>query len=361
MRETLATIWSNPYVRVATFIVVVAALVWLFILTQPAGTLLLGSLALAYIINPAVVFLQRYGVRRVFTVALFGIALLVGLGYVSQYTVRTIGAIVIEGDDGLALAEDVPDFFLTFPERIEGLLPERARGPASQPLDALEQFVENLDERVAPFLENFAVGAYEFVRGTVAQVFNAAMLVILTLYILLDMERISTSLRSVVPRPYRRPVRSLVETLDRVTGAYVRGQALIAVLVGLMVFVGLSLIGLPGAGVIALLAGVLNIVPFIGTIAPIIPAVVIAISGGWLDVLLVLVVFFVSNQIDAHVLTPLVLSKSTELHPVTVIVAVLAGFSLGGIWVAILAVPAVAFAKALFAEYYAQSDFYKEG
>jgi predicted PurR-regulated permease PerM len=64
-----------------------------------------------------------------------------------------------------------------------------------------------------------------------------------------------------------------------------------------MVFLGLSLVGLPGAGLIGLLAGLLNIVPFIGTVVPIIPAILLAIGGGWVQVILVLVVFIVANQI----------------------------------------------------------------
>jgi predicted PurR-regulated permease PerM len=190
---------------------------------------------------------------------------------------------------------------------------------------------------------------------------NAVLVLILTVYVLIDFERISASLWGAVPRPYRRQVRSLAETLDRVTGAYVRGQLLIAGVVGLMVFVGLSLVGLPGAGLIGLLAGILNVVPFIGSIVPVIPAVLIAIGGGWVQVVLVLLVFVVANQIDTHALTPLVLSRSTELHPVTVMLAVVAGFALGGLWVAILAVPAAAFLKALYEEYYTKSSFYRSG
>ena len=361
MRDSFEAIWSNPYVRVGVGLIVAALLVWLFVVTQPAGALFLAALSLAYLVNPAVEFLRRHGVRRPFSVALIAISLVVGLWYVSQYTVRTIGTIVTEGDEGLTLAESVPEFLMSLPERIEELLPEAVRGPAQQPLDALDQSIGRLDELVGPYFEELTVTTYGFLRGTVAQAFNVVLILILTVYVLIDFERISASLRKVVPQPYRRQVLSLATTLDEVTGAYVRGQLIIAGLVGLMVFVGLSLIGLPGAGVIALFAGMLNIVPFIGTIAPIIPAVLIAIGGGWVQVILVLVVFFVANQIDTHALTPLILSRSTELHPVTVVLAVIGGFSLGGLVVAILAVPAVAFLKALYEEYYTKSAFYRSG
>lgn len=361
MRDAITTIWANPYVRVLFGLLAVAAFVWLFLATQPAGTLFLAALGITYLVNPVVEFLVKNRVPRAISVALIAAVLVLGTVLLSQYTVSTIGTIVTESDEGLTLAASVPEFILTLPERIENLLPAGVRGPARGPLDALDQSVEGVGERLVPYLENFTVGTYDFLRGTATQVVNAVLVLILTVYVLIDFERITASLRGVVPKPYRKSVGSLAATLDDVTGAYIRGQLLIAVAVGLMIFGGLSLVGLPGAGVIGLLAGLLNIVPFIGSIVPAIPALLIAISGGWVQVILVLVVFVAANQIDAHALTPLILSRSTELHPVTVMLAVIAGFALGGVLVAILAVPAVAFCKALYEEYYTKSTFYRSG
>ncbi len=361
MRDALTTIWKNPYVRVFVALVVVAVLVWLFVATQPAGALFLTALGIAYLVSPIIEFLKRYRVPRAASVGLIASILVLVSVLLSQYTIDTIGAIVTEGDDGLTLAESVPEFFMTLPERIESLLPQSAREPAREPLDALDQSIQGIGERIVPYLEEITVGTYGFLRGTVAQVVNVFLVLILTVYVLIDYERITASLRKVVPRPYRQRVASLAETLDEVTGAYVRGQLLIAGVLGLMIFFGLSLVGLPGAGLIGLLAGFLNIVPFIGSVVPAIPALLIAIGGGWVQVLLVLLVFVAANQIDAHALTPLVLSRSTELHPVTVMIAVVAGFALGGIVTAILAVPAVAFVKALYEEYYTKSSFYESG
>lgn len=361
MREALTTIWKNPYVRVLVALVVVAVLVWLFIATQPAGALFLTALGIAYLVSPVVEFLKRYRVPRAASVGLIASILVLVSVLLSQYTIDTIGAIVTEGDEGLTLAETVPEFFMSLPERIENLLPESVRASARGPLDALDDSIQGIDEQLVPYLEEITVGTYGFLRGTVSQVVNGFLVLILTIYVLIDYERISASMRAVVPKPYREPVGSLAETLDRVTGGYVRGQLLIAAVLGLMIFAGLSLVGLPGAGLIGLLAGILNIVPFIGSIVPAIPALLIALGGGWVQVILVLVVFVAANQIDAHALTPIVLSRSTKLHPVTVMIAVVAGFALGGIVTAILAVPAVAFVKALYEEYYTKSSFYEHG
>jgi predicted PurR-regulated permease PerM len=80
-----------------------------------------------------------------------------------------------------------------------------------------------------------------------------------------------------------------------------------------------------------------------------------------LQVVLVLVIFVAANQIDNHLLTPLIMAKSTSLHPVTVILAVMGGFAFGGLVTAVFAVPLVAFAKVLFVERYHASRYYRLG
>src|SRR6056297_3160290 len=125
-----------------------------------------------------------------------------------------------------------------------------------------------------------------------------------------------------------------------------------------MITLGLTLVGLPLAGLIGLIAGVLNLIPLVGTV---VPALIIAVAEGWWSVLLVVVVFVAANQIDAQLLTPLVMAKSTRLHPVTVMLSVIGGFAFGGIVAAIFAVPVAAFVKVLYTERYLSSRFYRQG
>jgi predicted PurR-regulated permease PerM len=98
MRDAFTTIWTNPYVRVAVGLIVAAGFVWLFVATQPAGALFLTALGIAYLVNPLVEFLRRHRVRRPFSVALIAVVLVLGVVWMSQYAVGTIGKIVAEGD-----------------------------------------------------------------------------------------------------------------------------------------------------------------------------------------------------------------------------------------------------------------------
>ncbi len=361
MREALRAVWANPYVRVLVGLAVLALFVLFFIAVQPAGTLFIAAMGLAYLVNPVVDWLQRRGVRRAFGVLLVAAVLVAIAWAASAFAINAVGKALAENGNGIAMGQAITNLFDELPATVAQTVPEAFADMVTGPLEALARSIRRLDEILEPYLEDIAVHVVDVVGWTFTGVFQAVLLLVVTIYTLYDFHRLSRSLLELFPLPYQPAVSSLASTLDSITGTYIRGQILIAACVGLMVFAGLSLIGLPLAGVIGLLAAFLNIVPFVGSVVPAIPAVLIALGDGWLQVLLVIVVFVVANQIDAHGLTPLILSRTTELHPVTVILAVLGGFAYGGVVAAILAVPAVGFVKALYVAYYLPSTFYRRG
>lgn len=361
MRDALSTVWANPYVKVIVALVACALAVVAFRAVHPAGALFLGAFGLAYVVNPVVDALERRGAHRGFSVALVVVALGAAVYTAVRLSVVAIRTTFTEDEEGVALTETARTWFLELPENLERLLPGPVSDVVAEPFATVGEALERLGTMLAPHLEDVTTALVGVLSGTVTGAFQAVVLLIVSVYVLYDFNRIADAMLALVPKPYQDGVRSLTTSLDDAVGSFIRGQVVIAVVVGVMVFVGLTLVGLPLAGFIALLAAVLNVVPFLGSIVPAIPAVVIAVAGGWLQVVLVVLVFVVANQIDNHVLTPYVLSRSTRLHPVTVILAVLGGFAFGGIVAAILAVPFVAFVTILVERHYKSSRLYREG
>ncbi len=361
MREALSTVWSNPYVKVLAALVGAVVALLAFRAVHPAGALFLAAFGLAYVANPVVDALERRGVKRAFGVAIVVVSLIAAMSLGAQFSYNAIRTTFAENEDGVALTDTAAEWFLELPENLDRLLPDPLMRALAGPVATFGDVLERLGSMLAPHVEDVATVVLGAVSGTVTGVFHTAVVLILTIYVLYDFHRITAALLSTFPRPYQPAVRSLAASLNEAVGDFVRGQVLIALLVGLMVFVGLTVIGLPLAGFIGMLAGLLNVVPFLGSIVPAIPAVLIAIAGGWLQVLLVVLVFVVANQIDNHLLTPIFLSRSTRLHPVVVILAVIGGFAFGGIVAAILAVPFVAFLTALYQRHYQTSRLYREG
>lgn len=119
--------------------------------------------------------------------------------------------------------------------------------------------------------------------------------------------------------------------------------------------------GVPLAASLGFLAGVFNLIPFVGVIVSGVPALLLAATGGWGKVLLALLVLWLANQLEGNLLGPFIVGRSTRLHPVTAIAAILVGATLFGLWGALLGVPTAAFLKVLLEEYYKKSRFYREG
>ena len=359
MHEALRIVWANPYVKVLGAIVAVAVAVLVFRAVHPAGMLFLAAFGLAYIVSPLVDWLEQRGVLRAFGVALVVITLVAAGWFASRMSINAIGKTITESEDGIAFTEAASEWFVDLPANLERLMPDVIQRMIAGPLATFSDVLEQIGSMLAPHAEGLTTALVGLLSGTVTGAFQVVLVLILTVYVLYDYHRFTAAFFAAIPNAYRDTVRSLAHTLDTAMGGYIRGQIVIAAAVGLMVFVGLTIIGLPLAGFIGLIAGLLNIVPFLGSIVPAIPALVIAIAGGWWQVVLVLLVFVLANQIDNHVLTPLILSRSTNLHPVTVILAVIGGFAFGGLLAAVLAVPVVAFLAALFEEHYKPSRFYR--
>jgi predicted PurR-regulated permease PerM len=360
-REALVRVWANPYVRVAFALAVLYVAVQIFLMVQPAGALFVAGIGLAYLLNPVVDWLQRRRIHRGFGVALVAVALVAIIWLITSFSLIAIRNTVSQTDGDITLSEAATQLIEDLPLHLERLLPVDLYMMVDGYLERFGELLRQGGRALAPYVEGVGAQLVGVVSGTVAGLAVAVFVVVLTVYALYDFHRLSAALLLVWPKPYQERVHRLAGTLDQVFGGYIRGQVVVAIAVGLMVFIGLTIIRLPLAGFIGLLAGLLNIVPFLGTIVPVIPALVIALGSGWLQAFFVVVVFTIANQIDNHVVTPMVLSNATRLHPVTVMLAVIGGFAAGGLLLAILAVPIVAFVKSLYTEHYLKSPFYEEG
>jgi len=361
MRDAIKTVWTNPYVRVAAALAAAYLLARLFVVVQPASAMFLAGWGLAYLANPLVDRIERRGVPRGLAVAIV-VTVLVALALLLVgFATIAIRDVVREVDGGLTLSERAAAWLEQAPENLRRLLPGALYDALAGPLATLGDLLREAGQVLAPHAEAIGTGLYGIVSGTVAGAFFTVVALVVTIYLSYGFHRFNAAALRVVPEPYQDEVASLATTFDRVAGGYVRGQLLIALVVGVMITLGLTLVGLPLAGLIGLIAGVLNLIPLVGTVLPVVPALIIAVAEGWWTVLLVVVVFVAANQIDAQLLTPLVMARSTRLHPVTVMLSVIGGFAFGGIVAAIFAVPVAAFVKVLYTERYLSSRFYREG
>lgn len=348
---------------------------------------------LAYLLEPAVEWLEKRGLNRQRSVLLAFAIFALAMGGLGWWMVVKLG------DPAVHLAERVPGYVtkarqavLDFSARIEKehgitLLPHVSAEPVTAPpvevaeVDAAEQAPGGFDFDLQAFLRGdwakttlpkLPEMVWTFVKSSVGGflgVFGFVLsFIIVPLYLyyfLIESARIQESWSDYLPlraSAFKDEVVSCLNEINSYLIAFFRGQLFVSVINGIATGIGLAVVGLDFGLLIGLALCVAGIIPYLGIALCWIPAVIIgAVQGGsalipgdpwWVMPLVVTIIFAVVQQIDALFITPRIVGEAVGLHPMTVIASVLVwGLLLGGLLGAILAVPLTASVKVLFQRY----------
>lgn len=359
-RIAFLQVWNNPYVRVSVWLLVAYLSFTLF--KQLSSVLTMATLAyvFAYLFFPVLLWLEKHKVSRSFGVVL------VFLLIVAVLSIASVLLVAVANQLG-ELIKQIPILVTLLRSWGTSLSSWVHTYPYLETLSAqLDQVVNSnsaeLQKYAATALQKFLGQGGGALLGGLVQlaggVFQAFLLLILSAYMMIDFERVGQTLLSIFPKPWQPLILEVSGHISTAIGGYLRGQVLIAVSVGFFIGLGLTIFGIPSGIALGFLAGLFNIVPYMGAIIAIIPAILMGLSISWVKAIIVVVVFTVVNQIEGHVLSPMILGRTTNLHPATVLLSILCGVELFGIVGALLAVPIVALGKLLLAAYYYPSRSY---
>ncbi|WP_425145637.1 AI-2E family transporter [Deinococcus sp.] len=351
-------VWRNPYVRVPVFLILLYLAYRFFGLVSHVFVLALIAYIAAYLAHPALNWLVRRRVPRGVGVLLI-VLLIFGLVALASSLLVTI---VTQFYD---LVQKLPKLTANFLIWFDALAQKYTfLKSADIQLQALtENGAQTIQKYLLPYLQKYQSALVGGLFGIASSIAEGFATLILAIYMMLDYDKIGLTLIRVFPRIWQPFVLDLSANVSRAVGGYLKGQLLIATFVGVFIGVLLSVFGIPSAPAIGFLAGLFNIVPYLGVVISIAPALLLAAttSAVVFKVIVVVVVFVAANQIEGHLLSPLVLGRTTDLHPVTVVLAILSGLALFGIVGALVAVPLTALAKLLMQEYYFSSRVYTDG
>lgn len=228
----------------------------------------------------------------------------------------------------------------------------------------LPQIIEGIDdspifsnfstERLARILEGqvdrIGSNVFAITSAIFSSVFLILTLFVLTFYLLLEWRSFIKLLASPFSGKQEKKIISVLNKVEIGLGQWVRGQVALSVIVGVLTFIGLTLIGIPYALPLAIIAGILEIIPIIGPIISAIPAILIAVTVNPILGLAVAALFFIIQQLENHLLVPMVMSRVIGVQPPVVIIALLVGARLAGISGAFLAVPLIVVSKIIIKE-----------
>jgi len=187
-----------------------------------------------------------------------------------------------------------------------------------------------------------ALVVFQYVVGLFSGLLDVLMILLLALYITTDGPLIGRYLREFLPTDRHEQAARIVSRIFIRLGGWVSGQILLCVIIGGVSWIGLTLIGVPYAVVLALVAGIMEAVPNVGPIIAAIPAIIVAALYSPWQALLVAILYLAIQQLENYVIVPRVMSKAVELHPLAVILALMVGGELMGVMGAVLSVPVAA-------------------
>lgn len=204
------------------------------------------------------------------------------------------------------------------------------------------QFTEKIDKVLENAASLLFSGGMSFFN-IVTTLFGNAVLIIATLaisfYLTINRSGVENFLKAILPVGYEDYVVDLYLRTRKKLGFWLQGQILLMLTVGIAVFLGLLILGVKYSLVLGVLAGLLEIVPIAGPIISGILAFLVAISDSWTLGIYTIILFLVIQQLENHLLVPLIMKKAIGISPVIVVIAILAGYQIAGFAGIILAVP----------------------
>lgn len=190
--------------------------------------------------------------------------------------------------------------------------------------------------------------AYELTSRVFGGIFSTLMIFVVSFYLLLDHDRIKKYIIGIFGEEHREQARLTISRIEDKLGGWFRGQITLSLFIGVITWIGLRFLGIEFALPLALIAGILEILPTIGPIIAAIPAIIVALNTSFNAALIVVLFYILLQAAENNLLVPRIMQKAVGLHPVAVIISVIVGSQLLGILGALLAVPFVSLILILF-------------
>lgn len=224
----------------------------------------------------------------------------------------------------------------------------------------LEDWISNYSSKAVDYAENFSKNILSWAGDFASAVTRVAVAIVMTpfivFYLLRDSERLKESILKIIPVKWRQSVSRVMSDINSQWQGYVQGQVTVAIIVGIMFVILFSIIGLPYAVTLGIIAGFLNMIPYLGSFIAMIPVVILALVNGPWMVVKVAIAFTIEQTIEGRFVSPLVLGNKLSIHPIMILFILLASGSVFGVWGVLLGIPVYASLRVVVKEIF---DWYR--
>jgi len=314
---------------------------------------LLFSTFLYYLMRPLVRFLHKWIKNKSLSIVIAFLAVIAILSIVFYFG----GSIIYEQSKELSQSlrgnyNYIYNFILTIIERLREAINFDQR--------ILEEL--NVRERLLSYADELAqkISSYNYM-GIFSSITNFGLIIILIpfvlFYLLKDDQKIFENMMVIVPENRKRNIEKLSVEVDQLLSTFISSQLVVAFFLGLVMFIGFLIIGLPNAVALSVIAMITSLIPIIGPFFGSLPAVFVAVTNSWFLFLGVLVIILIAQYLEGNVIRPLVQGRRLEIHPIVVLFVVLSGVYLFGFIGALTAVPLYVVLRLVFRKKYIEKEF----
>jgi len=320
----------------------------LIVLTTIGPPVILAFIAY-YLLNPIVNLLERFRIKRIWGIIILVLGIVGILTWLLFVTVPAIQSQLIE------LADNFPAYV----EKMSGGFKSWIDGSFlgsyyDDAYDWVMKKLSNLPSDISHYLGGAAEGLVTF-ASTITHIIVVLITFPFVLFFLLkDSGKFKHYFLKLLPPKFRADADHILHRMDTQVGSYIQGQIIVATCIGILLYIGYLIIGLDYAITLAIIAAITSVVPYLGPMIAVTPAIIIALVTSPIMLLKMAIVWAAVQFLEGHFISPNVMGKTMQIHPITIMFVLLVAGNLFGIFGVILAIPGYAILKVLVTYMYSK-------
>ncbi|MGM8211479.1 AI-2E family transporter [Virgibacillus sp. W0430] len=302
---------------------------------------IIGAGILYYITKPIMHLFEKLKINRIVSILLvFLLLLLIGFLFV-------IYIFPIAQQQFYNLMDNVPKMvnsaqrFIASFQSGQIVIPEQVN-------DAINNFTDNIQT----YLEDIMSSLFGFIGYIITFVASLVLIPFFLFFMLKDGDKLIPFITQIFEKKKAENIRNLLSKIDEALTAFIQGQLIVSFCVGVLLFIGYVILGLKYSLTLALFAMIMNVIPFLGPFIAVIPAVIVGAFQSPMMIVWVIIVTIIAQQIESNLISPNVMGRVLDLHPLTVITVILAAGSIAGFLGILFAVPFYAVIKTIVTHFY---------
>ncbi len=295
-----------------------------------------------YLLNPVVNLLEKIRIKRIWGIIILILAI---AGILTGVVLLTAPLIETQIQD---LIKNFPNYLAQLGAGITEWVQNSFLAPYYE--EGYNWIVDNFSD-LPGIIGGYLLNAFESVQNIASTVTNIVVAIvtfpIILFFLLKDGTRFKEYFLTLLPPAFRKDANQILDNMDTQVGSYIQGQIIVASCIGLLLYIGYLIIGMPYALTLAIIAAVTSVVPYLGPMIAILPAIIISIVDSPIMLLKLAIVWMAVQFLEGNFVSPNVMGRTMQVHPLTIIIVLLVAGNLFGIIGVILGIPGYAILKVL--------------